>query len=754
MRNGKTKPSGKVELRRRAEEQLKGQEGNRQADPGDHRAEREAQRLVHELQVHQIELEAQNDELKEIQERSEESRSRYEDLYDFSPIGYFAFDRKGLIRSVNLTGTKLLGTERASLIGSPFSIFIDAHSMNVFFSHLERVFTDGAKQNCELWLKTRGGSHLPVVLESIRMEERPGSDGQCRSAVIDITKRKKMEEALRESEELFRLTFDKAPIGAAMVGIDQRITRANDELCRMLGYSEEEIVGMTLRDVTHPDDIEAELENFRMMLEGRSESFRMEKRYIRKDGDVVWGRLSAGVIRDAAGRPKYAVRMIEDITQREQVGRHQHLAAEILRILNDPSPLDDSINLILAEIKRATGLDAVGIRLRSGDDCPYFSQDGFSQDFLLAENTLIARDRAGTICRDEKGNILLECTCGLVLSGQADPANPLFTKGGSFWTNSSPALLDLPAEEDPRLRPRNTCIREGYLSVALIPIYADQAIVGLLQLNDRRKGRFTLEMIRLFEGIAASIGTALVRKLTERVLEKRTVQLEEVNRELESFSYSVSHDLRAPLRAIDGFSRMILRNIGEHFDEETGRQFNLIRDNVRKMGQLIDDILAFSRLGKQGMAVSTIDMDELVREAWDALRTVNPDRRVTLRSDGLPPGTGDRALIRQVFTNLLSNAIKFTGNRDAALVEVGGCADENETVYYVKDNGVGFDMAYHHKLFGVFQRLHSEDQFEGTGVGLAIVQRIIHRHGGRVWAEGKVDGGATFSFSLPGNGEC
>lgn len=519
----------------------------------------------------------------------------------------------------------------------------------------------------------------------------------------------------------------------------------------MLGYSEGEILGMTLRDVTHPDDIDAEPDNLRMMLEGKSDSFTMEKRYIRKDGDIVWGRLTAGVIRDIDGQPKYAVRMIEDITQHKLAQHYQHLAAEILRILNDPSTLEDSINLVLTEIKRETGFDAVGIRLRSRDDFPYYAQNGFSQDFLLTENTLLAPSADGVPCRDEKGRISLECTCGLVISGQTDPANPYFTKEGSFWTNNSSPLLDLPPNQDPRLHPRNKCIHQGFLSVALIPIHANQVIVGLLQLNDRRNDRFTLEMIHLFEGIAASIGAALIRKQMEKMLEERTVQLENGNKELESFSYSVSHDLRAPLRAIDGYSRMILRKQGEKFDEETRLRFNQIRESTRMMEQLINDILAFSRLGKQEIAVSRIDMGALAKEVWAALHATNADRQFDLRLDRLPFGMGDRVLITQVLTNLLSNAIKYSGTRDAPLVEMGGHTKESENVYYVKDNGVGFDMVYYHKLFGVFQRLHRADEFEGTGVGLAIVQRIINRHGGRVWAEGKVDEGATFYFTLPKN---
>ena len=239
------------------------------------------------------------------------------------------------------------------------------------------------------------------------------------------------------------------------------------------------------------------------------------------------------------------------------------------------------------------------------------------------------------------------------------------------------------------------------------------------------------------------------RKLAEMELKRQTSLLEEANKEMESFSYSVSHDLRAPLRAIDGYARMILKRQADAFDEETRRQFNLIRENTRTMGQLIDDILAFSRLGRQNMATMDIDMEGLVGEVWEELRTINPDRQMTLKIDRLPPSQGDRALIKQVITNLLSNAIKFTGTRDPAIIEVCGQAKENEAVYTIKDNGIGFDMQFADKLFTVFQRLHDADEFEGTGVGLAIVQRIVLRHGGRVWAEGEVDKGATFFFSLP-----
>jgi len=239
----------------------------------------------------------------------------------------------------------------------------------------------------------------------------------------------------------------------------------------------------------------------------------------------------------------------------------------------------------------------------------------------------------------------------------------------------------------------------------------------------------------------------LAKQATE--LQERTAQLEEANRELESFSYSVSHDLRAPLRAIDGISRIIIRQLGDQLDENARRQFDMLRDNARLMSVLIDNLLAFSRVQKTGLIAAVIDMEKLVREVWEEIRKAHAERELEFRIDGLFPGFGDQALIRQVLTNLLDNAVKFTKNRRPGIVSVTSAKDAGKIIYTVRDNGAGFNMEYADKLFGVFQRLHSQEEFEGTGVGLAIVQRIILRHGGRIWGEGREDEGASFSFSLP-----
>lgn len=240
----------------------------------------------------------------------------------------------------------------------------------------------------------------------------------------------------------------------------------------------------------------------------------------------------------------------------------------------------------------------------------------------------------------------------------------------------------------------------------------------------------------------------LNEQLEQRVIE-RTAQLQAANKELEAFSYSVSHDLRAPLRAIDGYTRILVEDYEANLDAEGKRICGVISTEARRMGQLIDDLLAFSRLGRKEMFTSRIDMKALAVSVFDELMKAENPERIDLQIAKLPSVEADPSLIRQVWVNLLANAIKFTSKKERAIIRVGSKRSPDEYIYYVQDTGAGFDIQYVDKLFGVFQRLHGESEFEGTGVGLAIVQRIIRRHGGRVWAEGEVEKGATFYFALP-----
>ena len=233
-----------------------------------------------------------------------------------------------------------------------------------------------------------------------------------------------------------------------------------------------------------------------------------------------------------------------------------------------------------------------------------------------------------------------------------------------------------------------------------------------------------------------------------RDLETSEAQVREVNKELESFSYSVSHDLRAPLRAINGYTKMLKAELGTSQNDEATRLMNNIIDNAKKMGLLIDDLLAFSRIGRRELVKINIPMHALVQGICNELKEEAPGRHIEFRINKLLPALADNMAIKQVWLNLVSNAIKYSRLKDNALVEIGSKANGKEVTYFIKDNGAGFDMRYANKLFGVFQRLHSDEEFEGTGVGLALVHRIISKHGGRTWAEGKVNEGATFYFTL------
>jgi light-regulated signal transduction histidine kinase (bacteriophytochrome) len=240
----------------------------------------------------------------------------------------------------------------------------------------------------------------------------------------------------------------------------------------------------------------------------------------------------------------------------------------------------------------------------------------------------------------------------------------------------------------------------------------------------------------------------LNEKLEERVIE-RTAQLRAANKELEAFSYSVSHDLRAPLRAISGYARILVEDYLPVLDEEGVRLFNVITDQARHMGELIDDLLSFSRLSRKEIQTDKVDMKALAISVYGELTTEEQRNRIDFSVGKLAPVIADPVLMHQVWINLVSNAIKFSSKKDQAVIQVGARRSEDDLIYYVHDNGAGFDIQYVDKLFGVFQRLHSQDEFEGTGVGLAIVQRIVQRHGGRVWAEGETGKGATFYFALP-----
>ena len=282
------------------------------------------------------------------------------------------------------------------------------------------------------------------------------------------------------------------------------------------------------------------------------------------------------------------------------------------------------------------------------------------------------------------------------------------------------------------------------------PFYANTIITAFYREDGTVKG-FAKVTQDITEKKTLEDENRLLHEQLEEKVRQRTKELEVVNKELEAFSYSVSHDLRTPLRAIGGYSAMLKEDFGPLLDAEANRLIDTILANTRMMGELIDDLLKFSKMARLETIYEAIDMNQLVQTCLNGLTF--DDKRYAISVAALPPCNGDPTMLKQVWMNLLANAIKYSSKNEKPNIEVGATMDARTITYYIKDNGVGFDMKYASKLFGVFQRLHRQDEFEGTGLGLALAKRIISKHNGEIWTEAIPDKGATFYFSIPKNSE-
>jgi len=431
---------------------------------------------------------------------------------------------KSEILDCNRAALEMFGYSRDEMVGETVLLrHVDQHALEEFRRHLYPALADkGYLQQFEFRMKRKDGTIFSTSHSVTPLVDNQGQRTGWVSLIQDITERRNFEARLR----LQAAALQAAHNGIVITDREGKILWVNQGFTTLTGYAPEEAIGQNprvLKSGRHPQAFYQHL--WETVLAGNVWHGELTNR--RKNGIWYEEEMTITPVRNETGAFTHFIAIKQDITQRKQAQRYQDLSAEIMGSLNETLGVPEVVNQILVAIKRETGLDAVGIRLRSGDDFPYFVQAGLPPEFLLTENTLIARDKNGTPCRDENGNISLECTCGLVISGQTDPANPLFTEGGSFWTNNSSLSLELPAHQDPRFRPRNKCIHQGYGSVALIPIHARGDIVGLLQLNDRKQNCFSLEMIHFFEGISASIGVALMRKWQADALGESEAKLKE-----------------------------------------------------------------------------------------------------------------------------------------------------------------------------------------------------------------------------------
>ncbi len=499
----------------------------------------------------------------------------------------------------------------------------------------------------------------------------------------------------RTSEAQYRMLFEEAFDGICITDADNRVLIINPAVQQMLGYTLAEVMGWPAADFIAPESL-AELP---AATPGQLRAIgpqQRERLLVRKDGSVVSAFIGLRPMPD--GRFHYIVR---DATQRKQAEEALRASEERFRLISSVSSdyvfstqLGDDGHLHLHWVGGAFE----AITGYTFDD--YVARGGWPALLHPADREVDARDMAALHANQK---VITE-------------VRTYHKNGAAQWV---------------RVYAHPVWDAERHL---LTGIYG-----AVQDITQRKQAEDELQRLNA--------------ELEQRVTQ-RTAQLEDAVRELEAFSYSISHDLRAPLRAMDGFSRLLLEDYAADLPAEAQRYLGRVSEGAQRMGQLIDDLLAFSRLGRQALRFQTLTgahLSALVRAVVDDLRAEAPERPVEVVVDELSACQADPALLKQVFVNLLSNAFKFTQPNLSARIEIGSGPTTEGPAYFVRDNGIGFDMRYAHKLFGVFQRLHSENEFEGAGVGLAIVQRIVQKHGGRSWAEAETGKGATFYFTLPEN---
>lgn len=588
----------------------------------------------------------------------------------------------------------------------------------------ERIYTSN-----QLNLAMTLANQVAVALDNARLFE---------AAQKELLERIQTEMALQESEEQFRSIFENAVMGLYRSTPKGKIVMANPALVRMLGYSTfDELAERDLEVNGYTDDHPRN--EFTAQIERDGQVVGVETAWTRQDGSVLYVQENARAIYDKAGRIVYYEGTVEDISERKKVEQERQALIEFQQIVARLSArfinlsmleIEDEIKQALQIIAEYAHADACSVWMFSDDKLTTSKAFGWPTHKKEETNQDISTSR---------------------FSG-------LFGKLLNRESVAVSSKRDVhPEAEDMHLLLDNF----NMTAILAVPLVSEGHVIGSLSIYMMRKTKkvWADDLEPLLKIIGDIIVNALERKRAEENIRQlneelelrvvqRTQQLEAANKELEAFAYSVSHDLRAPLRAIDGFSLALIEDYGDQLDGGAENYLNRVRAASQRMGRLIDDLLKLSRVTRSEMIYHEVDLSKLVRETAAELQEMEPARNVTFMIQPDLEVLGDEYLLRIMLMNLCSNAWKFTSKKEQAHIKFGYLDGENPPVFFIRDNGAGFDMTYDDKLFGTFQRLHTTSDFEGTGIGLATVKRIVMRHGGRIWAESEVDRGATFYFTI------
>jgi len=613
------------------------------------------------------------------------SEALFAAIFRSSPIGINIFrisDNRSVL--ANDAFLRLTGYARDELEGrsaAELNLFVDSQLRDEWMATLR---AGGSVYGQDARIRTKSGEvrHTLASLQFLAVGEEP----MVLVVVTDVTERRRAEEEVRQSHQLFSNAFHLGPAGRAITSIaDGRFVDVNESFLQTFELSRTEVIGRTPLEIgmLTPQAYAALNEAQRATGGLRG----VEAQASTSSGEIKTILLSSRPM-EVRGEPCLISTLI-DISPRRRVEQSLRESEARYRNILEAAP----VGIAIHQGGRIEFINPAGLRILGAESSEQLIGKSILELFHPASRETAA-DRIRRMMGGERGIYPVE----------------------DRYVRLDGSVVDVEVMATPLT-------------------YNGKPAVQVIVADISGEKRYRDELARLNT------------ELEERV-RNRTAELEAANRELEAFSYSVSHDLRAPLRAVDGYTQLLLEEYHSRLDEEGRRICRIISDSSRDMGRLIDDLLAFSRVGRSTLQSVPVDMRTMARSIFFELANAEQRERIAFTVGPLPHAMGDPTLLRQVWTNLLSNAIKFSSRQASPAIDVSAEEQEGETVYHVRDNGVGFDMRYVGKLFGVFQRLHSAKEFEGTGVGLAIVQRVVHRHGGRVWAEGEPRKGAAFSFTL------
>jgi PAS domain S-box-containing protein len=562
----------------------------------------------------------------------------------------------------------------------------------VILTAFEKCITDGISYSLEFPFTTLKGERKWILTMASPVWDQ-NKIVSVRGNIIDITEQHEAANALREREQLLSEILDTDPTMVYLVDHDGRVVMANQAMADIYKTPLDQLIGKTLHDfatmgLISQANADAFLHHDRLVIETQEKLFTHEESAQLADGSTVWCQTLLTPF-NQTDKPPLALGVSVDITARKQAEDSLRESEEKMRSIFRVAP---------------TGIGMVKDRMIMEVNPHICEMTGYTKEELTGQNARLLYPT-----QQDYDFVGTEKYRQIAAGGTGEVETRWVTKEG--------AIIDI--------------------LLASTPLDVDDLSKGVtftaLDITERKKAE---EYIRNMNDVL------------EDMVQNRTEELQKANEELRSFAYSISHDLRAPLRAIDGFSRIVMDEYAEQLTADARRYLNLCRENAITMSNLIEGLLAYSRTGHQAIHLQMVEPDTLVRTVLADLRHEYPEHPAQVSIEHLPACLADPILLKQVYQNLLQNAFKFTSAKPASQIKIGCDKMRGQTVYYVKDNGVGFDMRYADRLFGVFQRLHRASEFEGTGIGLAIVQRIIHRLGGEVWCEADVDKGATFFFTI------